>query len=146
MNFIKNIFNPRTKKKLVFLVEDNIIYAKQVEQFLKSSYGNKLDVKHYPVFEVCEDELYLKPDMLIIDYHLDSKYYDAQNDLDVIKKIKHRNPSIQYVVLSNQTNVNLAVDSTKQKLCTYIAKDNSSFERLKNVIDSQLMNHQLYYS
>ncbi len=135
MSFLKKLFKPKASKSgIIFIVEDNIVYAKTLEGSIKSQFPEVKEVKLFPVGETCLMELHRNPDLIIMDYFLDTKYFDAETGLEIIKKIRAEKPEMNIVILSSQNEIDVVVEATKTYHCTYIKKDEKAFERLAEVI------------
>ncbi|MDQ3111763.1 MAG: response regulator [Bacteroidota bacterium] len=118
---------------LIFIVEDNSIYAKTLEIFLRNKFpGAKIKV--FPVGEVCLDNMHHNPDVIIMDYQLNTKYFDAADGLEMIKKIKAVNADVNIIVLSAQENINVTVDVMKETQNHYVPKDEKSFDKVEVII------------
>jgi two-component system OmpR family response regulator len=127
------MFSQKKKSpKLIFVVEDNPVYAKSLEFFLKSKFDG-VDVKTFPVGELCVDNLHLKPDFIIMDYFLNSKYFDAEDGLSILKAIKAKDPNAKTIVLSSQQDVKVAL-SVKDAGSMYLIKNDDAFENILSLI------------
>jgi DNA-binding NarL/FixJ family response regulator len=134
MGFLKKLFNSKTEKTgVIFIVEDNPAYAKTLEVFVKT-FAQAKEVKLFPVGETCLMELHKNPDVIIIDYFLDTKYYDAETGLEIIKKIRAQKPEMNIIVLSSQEDINVVLEAVKTYECSYIKKDEQAFDRLEDIL------------
>lgn len=121
--------------KKIFIVEDNPTYAKALELFLKQSLPDVQEVKTFPVGEVALMELERRdPGIVIMDYFLDGKFYDAETGLDAIRDIKFKKPNVEIILLSSQGEINVAIEATKKYKCHYVKKDDHAFEKVVNHI------------
>lgn len=135
MNFLKKLFKPKVHQTgIIFIVEDNPVYAKTLESSIRSKFQKIKEIKIFPVGETCLLELNRNPDLIIIDYFLDAKYYDAETGLQIIQKIRAEKPETNIVVLSSQNEIDVVIETSKIHHCTYIKKDDKAFERLEEVI------------
>ena len=135
MNFLKKLLKPQQNKTgIIYLVEDNAMYAKTLSAHIQSNFPEVRDVKIFPVGETCLMALKNNPDLVIIDYYLDSTYYDAQTGLEIIQEMRKQKPDLNIIVLSSQTDVNVVLDAVQKYSCTYIKKDHDAFERNAEVI------------
>lgn len=135
MNFLKKLFKPKVQKTgIIFIVEDNLVYAKTLESSIRSKFPEIKEIRIFPVGETCLMELNRNPDLIIMDYFLDTKYYDAETGLQIIEKIRAQKPEMNIVILSSQNEINVVIEATKTYHCTYIKKDDMAFERLEEVI------------
>lgn len=117
----------------VFLVEDNTVYAKSLQGFLLTHFPD-MKIKLFTVGETCLMKMHLNPDVVIMDYFLNSKYGEAQNGLEIIKRIKEQNSQTNIVVLSAQDNYTVVLDAIKQYGCFYVQKDEGAFNKVQQLI------------
>ena len=135
MNFLKNLFKSKLQKSgIVFIVEDNLVYAKTLENFIRSSFSDIKEIKIFPVGETCLLELNRKPDMIVIDYMLDTKYLDAASGLEIIKQIRTQNPETNIILLSLQNDIEVVHEAIKKYNCSYVRKDEHTFDRIEEII------------
>jgi len=129
--FFKRI-NP--DKKIIFIVEDNEVYAKSLLGFLQTSFPNIKEIKVFRIGELCLMELDRNPGIVIMDYFLNSKYGEAQNGLEIIKRIKAQNPQTNIIVLSAQEDFNVVIEAIKQYDCIYVQKNEEAFNKVEQFI------------
>lgn len=127
-------------KQLVFIVEDNVVYARQTELFLQSKFGEKAEIMHFPVAELAEMKLErgVLPEVIIMDHYLDGKYDDAELGVDALRKIKAKYPSIRLILLSSQESMELAVNSVSEGICDYVPKGAHAMKQLEQLITKYL--------
>lgn len=122
-----------TKIKL-FLVDDDIIFLKMLEiQF--QHYGD-FDIETFETGELCLQNLDQKPDVIILDFHLDGITKSAMNGLETLDKIKNSNPNIPVIMLSSQDKIDVAVSCMHHKAFDYIVKSETAFLRLQKAIET----------
>jgi len=127
------MFRSKNKSpKCIFIVEDNAVYAKSLELFLKSKISG-VEVKIFPVGELAIDNLNQKPDLIIMDYFLNSKYFDAEDGLSILKEIKSKAPNIRIIVLSSQQDMKVAL-AVKDSGSMYLIKNDEAFENIRKII------------
>lgn len=121
----------------IFLVEDNKIYARQLEFFIKSKFGEKVELDYSPVAEVAEIKIENGqiPDLIIMDHLLNEKYEEAEKGFDVLKRLKQKYPAIQFILHSSQENSSLALNILKEGICNYIEKGEEGFEEIEQAIN-----------
>ena len=110
---------------MIFIVEDNSIYNKLIASHLRSNNFNRIE--SYLSGEDCLKNLYKKPDIVIQDYLL-----NGINGLDVLKESKKKNPDTEFIFISGQENIDIAVDTIRHGASDYLVKNQSTF---KNLID-----------
>lgn len=118
----------------IFIVEDNEAYAKSLQTFIRSRFPGVKDVKIFRIGELSLMELHRNPSVVIVDYFLNSKYEEAHNGLEIIKKIKAEKPLTNIIVLSAQEKFDVILDAIKKYDCSYVQKDKDSFQHVEQLI------------
>lgn len=131
MKFFKRL---NTGKKTIFIVEDNEVYAKSLQTFIRTHIPNIKEIKLFRIGEMCLMEMERNPSIVIMDYFLNSKYKEAFNGLEIIKRIKILKPATNIIVLSMQKKFNVISEVIKQYNCCYIQKDQKSFNKVEKFI------------
>lgn len=125
-------------KLVIFIVDDDDIYL----QVLKHHFEKKFEavVYTYTTSEICLTNLHLNPDIIILDYSLDSVYHDAMDGMAMLKEINKRNQNggkeIYAIMLSKQDDIKIAVDTMKNGAYDYIIKGNTADKKLEIVINN----------
>lgn len=122
---------PNTERKLIFIVEDNETYARSLKTFILNHYPAIHEIEIFPIGEMCVMELSRNPDIVIIDYFLNSKHSEANNGLEIIKRIKLLKPNTNIIALSSQENIDVVSETIKQYDCIYIPKNQTAFNKIK---------------
>jgi len=116
----------------IFLVDDDTLFLKSLEiDFLQMT---DFDIETYPTGELCIKNLNLKPDVIILDYHLDGVDENAMDGISTLDKIKETNPEIPVVMLSSQDKIEVAINCMHHKSFDYIVKSETAFYRLQKII------------
>jgi DNA-binding NtrC family response regulator len=123
----------KTELKIkLFLVDDDAVYLKLLEiEFLE--HGD-FDIETYATGELCLANLSHKPDVIILDYHLDGIDKDAINGIDTLDKIKAFDKDISVVMLSSQDKIDVAIDCMHHMATDYVVKSETAFVRLQKII------------
>jgi two-component system, OmpR family, response regulator len=124
----------KDKKIKIFLVDDDVLFLKLLKiEFLQSG---DFEVETFETGELCLANLHKKPDVVILDYHLNSIDLDAMNGIDILDEIKAYDSNIQVVILSSQDSINVAVNCMHHKAFDYVVKSDTAFLRLHNIISN----------
>jgi DNA-binding NtrC family response regulator len=110
---------------LIFVVENNRIYNHLVTEYLKKQGFSR--VKSIISGEECVEAVGKgeKPDIVIQDYSL-----DGMNGLDVLKKVKKMSPGSEFIFLTANENMEVAVNTIKFGAYDYIVKDKLALEKV----------------
>lgn len=119
------------KARVVFVIEDDPLQLQLMTDYLQQKF--KVEVHGFNNGEDAINNLDRRPDMVLLDYHLDQGGKDSPNGVEVLKKLKAREPLIQVVMLSSQDKISVSVDCMKNGAYDYIVKGDSSFQRLENI-------------
>ncbi len=116
------------KPFVVYVVEDNEWYNKLLTHNL--SLNPDFEVHSFFTGEEILKALQNKPDVVTLDYRLPD-----MNGEDLLKKIKQIDLSIEVIVISEQEDIETAVDLLKAGAYDYLVKSNDIKERLINSIN-----------
>lgn len=137
MGFL-GLFKKESKKTpfSVFIAEDNAVYLKQVEFYLKNVFGEKIQISCFPVSEVIEVKIEHGqiPDLIIMDHNLSGKYDDASSGLAAIKKMHSEHPKIKFILHSAHASMKEDEEYNNSKMFTAIEKGEGSLEKLASAI------------
>ena len=118
----------------IFLVDDDKLFLKLLEvEFMQ--HGD-LIIETFATGEKCMEHLSFKPDVVILDYHLDSIDPQAMNGLETLDKIKALYPAIPVIMLSSQDKIDVAVSCMRHKAYDYVVKSETAFIRLQKIIEA----------
>ena len=124
------------KQTLIFIVDDDALYLKSLE--IEFSQNNDSEVKTFSTGEQCIENIAENPDIIILDYYLNSIDKDAIDGLQTLDKIKSKSPQIPVIMLSSQDKIEVAVNCLRHKALDYFVKSETAYIRLeKAIIDIQ---------
>lgn len=122
------------KKIKLFLVDDDAVFLKTLEiQFLDHA---DFDIETFPTGEICIANLSKKPDVIILDFHLNGIDKTAINGLQTLDEIKKIDADIPVVILSSQDKIDVAVQCIHHNAFDYVVKSETAFVRLQKIISS----------
>ncbi|MBF7090508.1 response regulator [Flavobacterium sp. ALJ2] len=117
----------------VFLVDDDSVFLKSME--IEFSYRNEFVVETFSSGELCIQNIENKPDVIILDYHLDGINKTAMNGLQTLDKIKEIDRGIPVIMLSSHDKIDIAVSCMDHKAFDYVVKSETAFVRLQKAIE-----------
>jgi len=122
----------KINKIKLFLVDDDKLFLKSLEiDFLHHA---DFDIETFATGELCIANLSHQPDVIILDYFLDSVDRDAINGIETLDKIKAFNPDIPVIMLSAQDKIDVAINCMHHKATDYVVKSETAFMRLQKII------------
>lgn len=116
------------KNPLLFVVEDNRIYNNLIVSYLKSHKFTM--VESYLTGEDALKNMHKNPDIVIQDYLL-----DGMTGIEVLIKAKKIHPKVEFIFLSGNDNIDIAINSMKYGAYNYIVKDQMALQKLVEVIN-----------
>lgn len=120
------------KKILLFLVDDDALFLKSLE--IEFADNTESIIKTFTTGELCLENISQNPDVIILDYFLNSVDKNAINGLETLDRIKAANHTIPVVMLSSQDKIDVAVNCMKHQAFDYIVKSETAFIRLQKTI------------
>ncbi len=127
----------KNKKCNVFLIDDNEMYCNLLEHCFQKYVGKHIQsVRTFSTGEACLKELTRSsPDIVVLDYYLDSKIPGAKNGVDILRKIKSVNRNARVIMLSSQETIDVAVNSLKLGASDYVVKNEQAFDQLQAAVE-----------
>jgi DNA-binding NarL/FixJ family response regulator len=123
-------------KHTILLVDDDFIFLEMLKESLVDE--DKYNIVGFQSGEECLNHLHLKPDVIVLDYFLNSENPNAKNGLDILKEIKKRDSKVKVIILSGQEDGNLVYDFVRENAANYVVKDDNAFDNIKKAIENAL--------
>lgn len=120
------------KKILLFLVDDDVLFLKSLQN--EFTLNTDSEIQTFATGELCIESISENPDVIILDYFLNSVDKNAVNGLETLDRIKSINPEIPVIMLSSQDKIDVAVNCMKHQAFDYIVKSETAFLRLQRTI------------
>lgn len=114
--------------KKIFVVDDDEMLSMALEDYLERN--TDYEIHLFNTGEDCLDHLQDQPDIIVLDYNLNSVKKDAANGLEILEAIKKLNDNIKIVMLSSQDATWIVVQTVKMGASEYVVKDENAFERI----------------
>ena len=112
----------------IFIADDDPFYRMLYNQHLLN-----LGYKNNLLFDNgtdCINRLYLHPDIVFLDYHM-----PPSNGIDILRHIKAEYPDIALLLISGQSDIQVALDALKQGASAYIIKGEEDLQMISGAID-----------
>lgn len=124
---------------LVALIDDDPNMREMLNDFFTGKYRN-CKIESYSTGEDALQNMTEEPNLIVLDYHLDSSDAAAMNGLQVLKKVKEKFPNVPVIFLSGQEKAEVAANTMKYGAYDYIVKNESAFHRLE-IIFNNILGH-----
>ena len=124
------------KLETVFIVEDSQVQRSMLKDHL-TKYSN-LKIKEYSSGDACVRELIVgdvqEPDLILMDYFLDSNLSNSRDGLESLAKLKEIYPGINVIMLTSVDNKKIIELATNKGALDYVIKGVSGFSDLDTVL------------
>ncbi|MGP8215231.1 MAG: response regulator [Bacteroidia bacterium] len=130
-----------SKKKLIniFIVDDNIVFSLALRADIEVAFKSiPIKIHLFEIGKKCKKMFeIIMPELVILDYNLNSDYPSASNGIKVLDWIKKVNPETNVIMLTGEDNIDIAVKSFQQGAFDYVVKTATQFSKinysLKNI-------------
>jgi two-component system OmpR family response regulator len=121
------------KIKKIFIVDDVEMLATALEDYITGKTPHK--VKTFGTGEECLRNLDEEPDVIVLDYYLNTVQKDAANGMEILQHIKKNYPKIHIIMLSSQERYGLAMQTIQKGAEQYVIKDEDAFDKIVQMIN-----------
>jgi len=112
---------------LIFIVEDDNTFAVMIKKYLFMNGVRNIEI--YNSGEECVKNLKKNPKIIIQDFDL-----PGMDGLEVLKKVKEVDKEVEFIFLSGQHSIKIAVEIMKSGASDYVIKDEVAKEYLEKKI------------
>ncbi len=126
---------------LIFLVDDDPMHTQMLKDHLTKF--SRFKLKDFPTGEDAMAHISEKPDIMILDYNLNSVKREAKEGIDILIDLKEKYPNTDVIMLSGQDKIEIAVDTMKYGAYDYVIKNQSAFLRIEHTIFNILKKNRL---
>jgi CheY-like chemotaxis protein len=78
--------------------------------------------------------LYEKPDIIILDYYLDTEVKSAANGMEVLRVIREKLPNTPVIMLSGQEKYAVAAQTLQKGAVQYVIKGDNAFAEIAELV------------
>jgi DNA-binding NtrC family response regulator len=124
----------------VYIVDDDEMLSEMLVDYLEHR-GN-FNLKTFGTGELCLEDLGSSnddPEIIILDFNLDSIQPDAANGLQILKAIKKHNKNIAVIMYSSQEQFGRALQTIGKGALEYVIKDQAAFSKIDGIVNNLLI-------
>ncbi len=118
--------------KKIFIVDDDEMLTEALSDFLTRNVNH--DISIYHTGEDLLKHIFEKPDVIILDFYLNTVNKDAANGLEILETIHEHLDNIRVIMLSSQESYVTATQSIQKGAMQYIIKDEDAFQKIADFI------------
>jgi DNA-binding NarL/FixJ family response regulator len=119
--------------KNVFLVDDDNMSRTMLNDYITANTHHK--TTQFATGEDCLEHLATNPDVVVLDFELNTIVRDAKNGLQILEIIKKHYPNIHVIMLSSQERYGLAMQTLAKGAEQYVIKGEEAFEKVTQMIN-----------
>lgn len=122
------------KNKLIkiFIVEDNKVFAMTLKADIENYFAKRpIDIQLFETgeesWEKFRDE---KPQVVILDYNLNTNNPNAMDGNEVLSWYKRENPKTKVILMTSEDSTDIAIESFKIGAFDYVVKTETQFKKI----------------
>lgn len=122
----------KTNQKTIFIVEDNKVFTLALKADIESAFKNMpINIQSFETGEECMEKFKDEnPQIVILDYNLNSQYPDAVDGIKVLDWIKKSNSETNVIMLTGDDSLDIALKSFKHGASDYVVKTETKFRKI----------------
>ncbi len=121
------------KPKKIFIVDDDTMLTEALTDYLTRKVQHQVSCYH--TGEECLKHISENPDVVILDFYLNTVQKDAANGLEILQTIKKHYPNTHVIMLSSQERYAVAMQTIQKGAEQYVIKDENAFEKIAQMIN-----------
>lgn len=123
------------EKIKIFLVDDDALFLKSLE--IEFQQHSDFTIETFATGELCMKNLSHNPDVIILDYFLDSVDKNALNGMEILAIIKKINCELPVVILSGMADkIKMASELIDDDSYVFVVKSKTAFSSLQKILSS----------
>ena len=126
-----------SKKQIdIFIVDDNKLFVLAMKSAIENAFKNtQVKISSFDTGEACMEEYReVMPELVILDYSLNSKDKDAMNGLEILEQIKKINFATSVIMLTSNEEIDIALKSFHHGAADYVIKTDRHFNKINDSI------------
>lgn len=122
-----------SQPKKIFIVDDDEMLTETLSDYLTRKVAHEISVFH--TGEDCLKRIAENPDVIILDYYLNTVDKDAVDGLEILKTIRKHTPNARVIMLSSQEKYAVALTTVMKGAEQYVIKNEEAFEKIAQMIE-----------
>lgn len=115
----------------IFVIDDDKMLTMALKNDIEKTFAQyHAVVSTFEAGEQIDSFANSRPDVVIVDYHLNSKYKDAMNGVKVIDMIRKESPDTEVIMFTSEEHAEIAVKALHHGAHDYIVKNDFMFRKL----------------
>ncbi len=119
--------------KNIFIVDDDPMISELLKDYLVDHWSH--NVTMIGTGEECLARMSEYPDIIILDYILNSVHKDAADGIEILQFIKVNYPKIRIIMLSGRDQLQLVSQSLQHGAEKYVLKSEDAFDQIADLVN-----------
>ena len=119
--------------KNIFIVDDEPLLREMLSDHLQGQFPTA-KISSFPTGEDCLKHISASPDLVILDFHLNSREVHASDGLNILDQLKKRNKSTPVIMLSSQKSYGTAAQTIAHGAVHYVIKGKEAFDEISKLV------------
>jgi len=119
--------------KNIFIVDDDPMISELLKDYLVDNWSH--NVTMIGTGEECLSRMHEYPDIIVLDYILNSVHKDAADGIEILHFIKVNYPKIRIIMLSGREQLQLVSQSLQQGAEKYVLKTQDAFDQIADLVN-----------
>jgi two-component system OmpR family response regulator len=120
------------KPKKIFIVDDDEMLTEALSDFLTRKVAHNVSI--FNTGEDCMQHISENPDVVILDFYLNTVKKDAADGLEVLEAFRKHLPNTRFIMLSSQERYGIAAQTIQKGAEHYVIKDDDAFQKIADLI------------
>lgn len=121
-----------SKPKKIFIVDDDEMLTEALSDYLTRKVAHNIRI--FNTGEDCMQHISENPDVVILDFYLNTVKKEAASGLEVLEAIRKHLPNTRFIMLSSQESYGIAARTIQKGAEQYVIKDNDAFRKIADLI------------
>lgn len=121
-----------SKQKRIFIVDDDPMLTEALSDYLTRDVQHQISC--FTTGEACLKNMMENPDVVILDYYLNTVEKEAANGMEILQTIKKIHPYVHIIMLSSQERYGVALQTIQKGAEHYVIKDKDAFKEIAAII------------
>jgi len=122
-----------SKVKKIFIIDGDPMLREALQDWLTRKVPHQ--IRLFNTGEECLEYMYENPDVIVLDYYLNTVSKDAADGMQILQQLKKLYPDIHVIMLSSQEKYGIAMQTIQKGAEHYVVKDENSFETIAAIIN-----------
>jgi two-component system, OmpR family, response regulator len=121
------------RAKKIFLIDDDEMLDTALQDYLTRKAAHSVSI--FSTGEEALTHLSEQPDIIVLDYYLNSVSKDAMNGMEILQNIKKHSPKTSVIMLSSQERYGIAMQTLQKGAEQYVIKGEDAFEKIAEMVE-----------